>query len=131
MISVFSVYAENASQTKNILGMSELPALGATIGKLTFAGGVALDAVGVSAYYLDRDSKIGVKPYKAGSNLGIAMWSISSGVFTAVPGALYFGVDLMWTGGFGGFLNERAALERANQKILGRTWRLSPRGGGN
>ena len=116
------IYSENypASPYFNRYSMSKL---GNTLGKVSFGLGVAFDLYGVRKFYTSPNSPNAVHPAKAAVNTGVGAY----GVWVNPAGALmYFGIDAFYPGGWPGAMHNMNETQKANQQILGPSWRLIP-----
>jgi RHS repeat-associated protein len=105
-----------------------------TIGGATIIAGGAVDLVGVFNYYRYQDAsesfksrKFIVHPGKAGLNIGMGIHSF---YINPALGAVYFGVDLFYPGGWPAALKDQDRLSRRNQRIHGPSWNMYKQYGG-
>ncbi|MGD9599969.1 MAG: RHS repeat-associated core domain-containing protein, partial [Steroidobacteraceae bacterium] len=73
------------------------------VGASTLILGTAIDVAGV------LDGSLGVD--HASINLGVGLWGLTAGPFTAAPAILYFAIDNFYPGGGIGFLQDKAAVD--------------------
>ncbi len=98
------------------------------IGGATIVVGGVLDGVGVFSYYMNGpDHGLSVHPGKAGLNLGVGVYSF---YLNPIAGGVYFGIDLLYPGGWGGYMNDTDRIIQRNQEILGPGWNMYRMEGG-
>jgi hypothetical protein len=101
-----------------------------TGGLLTLAFST-VDAVGVRNYYKYSSGNglhYTVHPGKAGLNTGIGVYSLFGAPYAAIPlGAIYFGVDNYYPGGWPAAHRDQDGIIRQNQAILGDHWNMYSR----
>lgn len=100
----------------------------ATAGKVLKSWGAAsnLLSVGLDAYAYRNNQISGAK---FGLNTSVTAWGVGVGsAGMAIPGfvggALYFGVDSFYPGGFNGAMQQNSSLIQQNQAILGSGFNL-------
>lgn len=95
--------------------------VGNMLGKLSFGLGVAMDISGMMIYKNNPNSPNAVSPAKAGLNTTMGAYGLW---VNPIGGALYFGVDAFYPGGWNGALQKNSSLIKQNQAILGSGWNL-------
>ncbi|WP_326983433.1 hypothetical protein VUJ46_02480 [Chryseobacterium sp. MYb264] len=94
------------------------PVAGA-IGKISFWGGLIMDAKGVMNYAEDPNSPNAVHPGKAGINTVMGIIGYKGGAYGAVISTLYFGVDAFYPRGWIGASETAARTEAYEQQMTG------------
>ena len=100
----------------------------ANAGKILKSWGIgsAIIGFGIDAYAYRNNQISGVK---FATNTGVSAWGLGVGAAgMAMPafigGAVYYGIDTFYPGGFGGAMQMNASLVEQNQKILGPRFNL-------
>ncbi|MCL8537391.1 hypothetical protein M9991_11020 [Chryseobacterium gallinarum] len=89
--------------------------VGGVLGKVSFWGGVIMDARGTYNYYYNPTSNNKVHPAKAGLNTAVG--AFGTWVNPAV-GIIYFGVDAFYPGGWEGYGNDYQSIQSQNAAIV-------------
>ncbi len=85
-----------------------------------FGVGVVFDGIGVYKYYTapNTDPNVLIQPVhpaKASLNTAMGYFSLK---FNPIAGALYFGVDAFYPGGWKGYANDYDRIQKANEAIV-------------
>ncbi len=94
---------------------------GKMLGYLGLGIGTGIDVIGVRNYYMNPEANFVTSPGKAGLNLVIGVYSLAA---NPLAGALYFGIDALYPGGWPNALNNAGKTIEANQDILGPSWNI-------
>jgi hypothetical protein len=89
--------------------------IGGAVGKASFGLGTAMDIRGMLIFKDNPNSPNAVHPAKAALNAGIGYMGLK---INPMAGALYFGVDAFYPGGWTGYGNDYERLQRANEAII-------------
>lgn len=73
------------------------------------------------------DNDLSVHPAKAGLNLGVGVYSF---YLNPIAGGIYFGIDLLYPGGWKEHINDTDRTIRETQEILGPNWNIYRMEGG-
>lgn len=85
------------------------------VGTVFTGASFIIDGVGVYNYYYNPESSLVVAPEKAAVNTAVGVYSIWA---NPVAGAIYFGVDGLYPGGWPAAMQKNMELEKENQKII-------------
>ncbi|UHQ55339.1 RHS repeat-associated core domain-containing protein [Microbulbifer sp. YPW16] len=95
-----------------------LKSIGSGIGRGTIVAGLAMDVASVSIYAIDPGSPYATHPAKGALNIGMGGVSF----YNPFAGLLYFGVDIIYPGGWPAAMARHDRITTANQVILGDDW---------
>jgi RHS repeat-associated protein len=95
--------------------------IGGLVAKGSIVGGIVLDGVGVYNYYNNPTSVNVVSPGKMGLNTGMAAYGLW---INPVGGALYFGVDAFYPGGWPAALETQAKVEKRERDMTGASTKM-------
>ncbi|GLU54948.1 DUF6443 domain-containing protein [Dyadobacter frigoris] len=103
-----------------------LAGIGKMLGNAGLIFGGILDFQGVQIYKTEGPNASGaVHPGKATLNTAVGIWGVTVGSAVGFTGgAVYFGIDTFYPGGWNGAMNNNYNLLKQNQKVLGPSFNL-------
>jgi hypothetical protein len=105
---------KNARMTSASNPISSIARWGGRLGFATAGFGLVMDGIGVYNYYQDPNSVNAVHPAKAGLNAGMSAYGLW---VNPLVGALYFGIDAFYPGGWIG-VSQTAERTEINERAM-------------
>lgn len=100
----------------------KLAKIGSALSYASFGAGTLLDSYGVYRYYrYGADDPVATSPGKMGLNTSVGAYGLW---VNPIPAAVYFGVDLLYPGGWPSALDNNARIQQDTQQALGAPFNL-------